>query len=145
MLETDKKGISWGSISANSYPYGQVIEETGPGMVRLTNPLLPAGQEIKRWYSKSHLTQDKEEALLPILRGQEDYVLFLHARVLPLSGLILEITFYDLLGQELESIRSQQQSIDFTYPIEARSYEIALIAGGFEQIDFDGMEITKRR
>ncbi|MBP2058872.1 accessory secretory protein Asp3 [Lactobacillus colini] len=133
--------IYWHSLK-NTYMYGSKVKKYTNNYLDFENNLMSSGQIIVSWKSSQNYQLTKEVPSLPILLNGHDYKIAVKADVVPKDSLIYELSFFDQQDNQIKHIAFQSSLKTFTYPANARSYQLSLINGGCEKIFFKKIEIT---
>ncbi|MGT2832555.1 accessory Sec system protein Asp3 [Streptococcus halotolerans] len=128
--------ITWDYDAGRSYLYGSELLFQGT-RVHFKNHLMPSGQVINCWKSRTNFQADRIEPSLPLLRQGQTYFLSAKIDCQPEQTYMLQITFYDRFDRSLETITLKNGKTSFVYPQGAYAYDISLINAGCSSMTFD--------
>ncbi|MCY3031111.1 accessory Sec system protein Asp3 [Aerococcus sp. Group 1] len=131
------KSIRWGQIKIEDYAYGSQIVLENPDHIHFKNTLMPSGERITSWSSRSVFQTTKDSAKLPLLTRGESYQLIFQGKTVPEGSIFFKISFFDYYGGPIEEYYLRTPSDYFTVPDTYNYYEIALHHGGCLSLDFN--------
>ncbi|WP_314434322.1 accessory Sec system protein Asp3 [uncultured Streptococcus sp.] len=144
MIITQRQYIHWGE-TGGTYMYGTNVSYSPDKSVRLYNPLLASGEILKTWFSSVNYQAARTQPQLPLLQRNQEYQLSLVFDCWPENGMYTKITFLDRYGDILEEKIEKVKDFVFTYPEESYTYQISLLAAGFESLTFYHFSIKEIR
>ncbi|KAA9234415.1 accessory Sec system protein Asp3 [Aerococcus mictus] len=136
------KSIRWGQTKGEDYAYGSQISWKSPDHVHFKNKLMPSGERITSWSSRSAFQMTKESAKLPLLMRGRSYQILFHGQSYPERSVFFKVSFFDYYGEAIEECYLRHASDYFTVPDTYNYYEISMQHGGCEAIDFSQMRIV---
>ncbi|CAM3209624.1 accessory Sec system protein Asp3 [Streptococcus pluranimalium] len=128
--------ITWDYYAGSSYLYGSDLVFHGT-RVTFNNSLMPSGQVINRWKSRTNFQANRTEPSLPLLKQGQTYDLAAKLNCQPKDAYILQITFYDRFNRSLNSVTLKNDNHSFVYPEGAYAYDISLVNAGCSSLTFD--------
>ena len=144
MIITQRQYIHWGE-TGGTYMYGTNVSYHPDKSVRLSDPLLPSAEILKPWFSSVNYQAARTQPQLPLLQRNQEYQLSLVFDCWPENGMYTKITFLDRYGDILEEKIEKVKDFVFTYPEESYTYQISLLAAGFESLTFYHFSIKEIR
>lgn len=144
-MVNDRWIIRWRDFLSNSYSYGSLIEFLPDNKVRYKNRLMPPGTVLHTWYSKTNFQSSRVEPMLPLIDGENAYMVALHVEYLAekRAGILMKVVFYDRYDNEFESIIIRNGKGMFKPPITTYSFSIELINGGCTEFIFDSLVLQE--
>ena len=136
-----KYQIDWVNDTKNTYLYGSQLRFIGKRVI-FKNRLMPSGNAIKTWSSRSQFQANRILPELPLLQRGETYYLSFQGQTKPENSLYLRIAFFDRFQKEISFEVLKEGKSDFVYPIEAYSYSIQLINAGCTEVVFDALSLS---
>ncbi|KXT76156.1 accessory Sec system protein Asp3 [Streptococcus sp. DD12] len=136
-----KYQIDWVNDTKNTYLYGSQMRFIGRRVI-FKNRLMPSGNAIKTWSSKSQFQANRILPELPLLQRGKTYYLTFQGQTKPENSLYLRIAFFDRFQKEISFEVLKEGKSDFVYPLEAYSYSIQLINAGCTEVVFDGLSLS---
>ncbi len=139
--------IPWGPLTCQTYLYGTRLSADADGSIRLENRLIPPGQTVKVWDSRTNYQLQRCEPQLPLLEKGRKYRISVHAETEPAREMLLRVTFYDCTGKETGTVMLRcgteaDSSVGLNVPKGTGSYRIALLQNGWYQLHFRELEIV---
>lgn len=129
--------------STDMYLKGADFSKNAQNFVRYRNPLMPSGKAIKVWKSTVNFQEYKSIPYLPILINNQKYHIKIKAISYPSQSVIYRFNFYDVQGNLLNQVSFTENDYEFTFPLEATSYDFEIINGGCKDLFFERIQISK--
>lgn len=136
-----KTRIYWRQTDLSTFRYGSDVQFRN-NVIYFKNLLIPAGESIHRWDSKTHYQRDRKQPTLPLLFRNRHYQLHLEAEIIPEDTVYLKLEFYDRSDNLIKSEILRGKTAQFTYPNEAYSYSIQLFNASVTELAFRYIEIS---
>ncbi|BCP60726.1 accessory Sec system protein Asp3 [Streptococcus parasuis] len=133
--------IYWRQDSRSTYLYGTELEFRGDS-VYFKNELMPSGNLIHSWYSRTNYQRDREQPQLPVLFRNKRYSLHLEADVIPEGTVYLQIDFYNRSDETIHTKILRSDEAHFTYPNGAFSYAIHLFNANVTELLFHHIDLS---
>lgn len=128
--------IKWDNGAYQSFLFGSdIISEDQ--RVYFKNRIIPPGQSIKVWFSKTNYQRDRIPPSLPLLRKGFKYYIELYLKCHPSNSVYAKIIFEDRFGDEIGFTILKEKKEMFVYPKEAYSYKIELFNAGCKELIFE--------
>lgn len=128
--------LGWSQLTRETYLYGSQICFPEEDAVTFENKFMPPQQIVKSWVSLSDYKRSRLEPSLPLLEEEREYHVHSVVKSIPEGCAFVKVVFYDQKGSILSYKVIREEDEDFVYPKGAFSYEIQLVQGGAERIDF---------
>ena len=140
--------IRWREVLSNSYAAGSVIKVNTDNTIYYENRLMPPGNVIHTWFSKTNYQGNRIEPMLPLIDGEAAYSLTINIDCFGegKGKPILRVVFLDRYDVEFDSIILRDEKSIFKPPITTYSYKIELINGGVSEFVFESLilqEVSK--
>lgn len=130
-----KELIKWREDQKSTYLYGsQLIWQKDS--VFFNNCLMPSGQTIHAWTSRTNYQRDRMEPQLPLLLAGCSYRLTLVVDIEAGAVPYMQVIFYNREEKELECLTIKGGQQIFTYPENSFYYHIRLINAGCQSFVF---------
>ncbi|KAA9298699.1 MULTISPECIES: accessory Sec system protein Asp3 [Aerococcus] len=136
------KAIRWGQTKSEDYAYGSQIIWKNPDHIQFKNTLMPSGERITSWSSRSVFQMTKDSARLPLLTRGKSYQLLFQGETVPERTIFFKVSFFDFYGELIEDYYLNTPSDYFTVPDTYNYYEIAMHHGGCVSFDFNQITIV---
>lgn len=139
----DKWTIYWDNYMSDSYTYGTSVKFNSIDNIEVKNSLMPAGETIKRWYSKTNYKAYKIEPSLPIIDGEGSYELESDISVGVSEGVFVRLIFYNKYDIEVGHITIRDKKKRFRCPLATHKYEMHLVNAGAQEFTFHSITIRE--
>lgn len=139
----DRWSVYWDNYMSNSYTYGTTVQFNSVDSVEFSNALMPAGEIIKKWYSKTNYQAHKIEPSLPIIDGEGCYELETDISMDVNEGVFVRLVFFNKYDIEVGHITVRDKAKRFRCPLATHKYEIHLVNAGAKKITFHSITIRE--
>lgn len=127
--------IRWRRDLLTSYNYGSQILFRD-NVVQFSNTIMSPGEKIHSWASTSVYNDKRWVPELPLLFSGQNYSFSFHFETDPTDSVHIGITFMDIHGEAIDNLVFTDLNATFTFPEEARGYEISLLNMSNKQLRF---------
>ena len=135
--------VYWRNEANEAYLYGSKIKFIQKDEVEFMNDLIPPGAVIKTWHSLTRFQRDMVEPTLPMIDGEREYRVRLHADMDMKDGLLLKFLFYQKNGELEGETILRGEDMTFRCPIRTFYYEVQLICAGSHKFCFHSFSLEE--
>ncbi|MEW4354191.1 accessory Sec system protein Asp3 [Streptococcus pneumoniae] len=132
--------IYWNNFGRDSYLAGTRLRKQGADMI-LENSLISPGARMHIWSSNRNYQAARDQAVLPLLTRGATYRIGLLAEMKPQASIYVRINFYNRFQKSIAFTILKTADDQFTYPLDAYSYDIELVNAGCVYLHFQYLEL----
>ncbi|MGX7052145.1 accessory Sec system protein Asp3 [Leuconostoc palmae] len=128
--------IIWDTSNGKTYKYGANLSIDKKSVI-YQNPLMAQAVKIHTWFSQTDYPNFRFSPALPLLKSSHHYVLVVDCVMIPENSVFIQLDFFNILNEKVNSIVADSNIIEFIFPKEATHYEISIVNASNQFLKFE--------